>query len=261
MTAREFKFAKRCREPAQYGDLVEHDMRGRLELYNHIMSLVPEFEQLSQRLVHILESLHSTPRILEVGSGTGLLTRSLLTIPTLRELVCVDPDEEACRALANAEWTKDGKIACILPRPLEECELSGGFDAIVSRFVIHHIPDDRKCPVLQMMRKYLRRGGTVVIGDMAIPHYGSEANRPRAVARYYRSTLEIAQEIGDQMLISDQQECQRKDLDRDSEYKTCRCRTESAIEKAGFNELGRFRMRRNGGIGWPGILCLSATKK
>jgi 2-polyprenyl-3-methyl-5-hydroxy-6-metoxy-1,4-benzoquinol methylase len=232
----------------------------RLNIYNHIMGLVPEFDGLTRRLVAILESLSSTTRVLEVGSGTGLLTQALSTMPDLRELACVDPDEEACRMLAQFEWAKRGKIASIVPRSLEKCELKGGFDAIVNRFVIHHIPDERKCLVLRTMRRFLRRGGTLVIGDMVLPHYDIEANRLAAVEKYYRSTLQIAHQIGDELLIADQQECYRRDLNQDGEYKTCRCRTEREIKEAGFRGLRRFRVSQQGKIGWPGILCVTATK-
>jgi 2-polyprenyl-3-methyl-5-hydroxy-6-metoxy-1,4-benzoquinol methylase len=237
------------------------NVRGRLNVYNHIMGLVPEFDRLTGRLTKILGSLPSTARVLEVGSGTGLLTRSLSSLSAVRELVCVDPDEEACRVLAQAEWAKHGKITSILPHPLEECKLAGCFDVIVSRFVVHHIPDESKRTVLRTMHKFLRSSGTLIIGDMVLPHYSSEASRPRAVEKYYLSTMQIARKIGDQLLIADQQECLRNDLDREGEYKTCRCRTEMAIQATGFRGLRRFRIPRRGGTGWPGILCVSAIKE
>jgi 2-polyprenyl-3-methyl-5-hydroxy-6-metoxy-1,4-benzoquinol methylase len=235
-------------------------LHGRLKVYNQVMGQVPEFDRLTHRLVSILGSLPSTSRVLEVGSGTGLLTQALLNLSALKELVCVDPDEEACRILAQAEWAKHGRVTAIIPRALEESELKGGFDAIISRFVIHHIPDEHKHLITRTMRKLLRHGGTLVIGDMVLSHYGSEVSRPRAVERYYASTLQIARRLGNQLLIADQQQCFRSDMLREGEYKICRCRMEMAIEGAGFQGLRRFRIPRQGGAGWPGLICVSSTK-
>lgn len=90
----------------------------------------------------------SGSRVLELGSGTGNLTRR---IPDCREIVCVDVSDqmealsvEKVARFSNRRFIKDDVLA-VFERDL------GRFDSIVSTYTLHHLTEAEKALLFETL--------------------------------------------------------------------------------------------------------------
>lgn len=107
-------------------------------------------------------------RVVDVGCGTGTMSIALAAAMVGTEVVGVDLDPaiiDLARAKPGAdevEWTEGSA----LDLPLE----SDSADAVVSTLVLHHLQLEAKAAALAEMRRVLKPGGLLVIGDWGKPH-------------------------------------------------------------------------------------------
>ncbi|MGI6523719.1 MAG: class I SAM-dependent methyltransferase [Bdellovibrionota bacterium] len=110
-------------------------------------------------------------KVLEVGAGTGRFTQRIL--PFCKEIVCVDPDDEALLVLRD---NISDKRVSVLKGTIETVPLKKEyFDYAVYLWSMHLI--DEKEKVLQICYDSLIRGGCVVILQAISGDYEKEKNR------------------------------------------------------------------------------------
>jgi len=94
-------------------------------------------------------------RILDLGCGTGILTRAILAACQPAEVVAVDYSAaylaSAKRALGDTSVRFETGNACALAMP------DASFDRVLSLLMLHHIP--RAEQAVREMRRVLRQGG------------------------------------------------------------------------------------------------------
>ncbi|HXM54638.1 MAG TPA: class I SAM-dependent methyltransferase [Candidatus Dormibacteraeota bacterium] len=103
---------------------------------------------------------HGCGRALDVGCGTGLLTRTLAARCEHVTGIDLSPNmvEEARRRsadVANVEYV----LGDVMAAPLD----AGGFECVASSAVLHHLP---LAPVLERLRDLLRPGGVLLVLDL-----------------------------------------------------------------------------------------------
>lgn len=102
-------------------------------------------------------------RVLDVGTGTGLVARELVAIVgDASRVVGVDPSAGMLRAStvpAGVELRVGGAEAL----PAED----GGFDAVTMGFALRHVPDLR--PAFAEFRRVLRPGGRLCVLEITRP--------------------------------------------------------------------------------------------
>ena len=130
-------------------------------------------------------------RVLEVGSGTGLMTRYLAT---REHLVATDVDPNHLTLLRQV-YSDNPKVE-VAPFDLAVGANglpAGEFDTVVAANVLEHIEDDGRA--LRTLRDLLRPGGRLVLIIPALPRlYGTI---DRAIGHYRRYTREeIATKLG-----------------------------------------------------------------
>lgn len=122
-----------------------------------------------QRIVSLLD-LDGSHRVLDLGCGTGVLTRMIANrLDTAAGGSAVGIDA-AARMIAVAR-KKRAAVNCIFQTMAAE-NLSfedGAFDAVVSSLFFHHVPLDLKAKGLSEAWRVLRPGGQLVIADMHVP--------------------------------------------------------------------------------------------
>jgi len=123
---------------------------------------------------HVLPllDLDTTTSVLDVGCGTGTLTRQIVDAmpPTANHWVVGIDAAEAMITIANRKaGNRPGlaftaALAEVLPYP------ASSFDRAVSSFFFHHLNYDLKVKSLAELWRVLRPGGSAIILDVDIPY-------------------------------------------------------------------------------------------
>jgi putative AdoMet-dependent methyltransferase len=113
-------------------------------------------------------------RVLELGVGTGALTRRLLERVPEVSLVGVDFSagmaERASAAVPGVELVLHDLT--MLPLPPE----TSGCDVAAMTFVLHEFPEDHQLDLLaHLLGESMREGGACVVGDVCFPGFTSRA--------------------------------------------------------------------------------------
>jgi ubiquinone/menaquinone biosynthesis C-methylase UbiE len=106
-------------------------------------------------------------RVLDLGCGTGLLTRMVKQSAPEAHVTGLDGDEEVLKIArdksrgVNIQW--DHALAFDMPYP------DNSFDVVVSSFVTHHLTAEDKVRAFAEVRRVLRPGGGFHIVDFGPP--------------------------------------------------------------------------------------------
>ena len=152
-----------------------------------------EYDALRRRAVpvfdpfdgHVVRMLTNQPkRILDLGAGTGLLTRMVLEADPEARAVVVDG---AAEMLTQAEVALGDRIEAAHVQDLADPLPEGPFDAVVSTFAIHHLDDPGKADLYARIFHVLAPGGPFVNGEQvagprppSTPCTGAGTRRTRA---------------------------------------------------------------------------------
>jgi tRNA (cmo5U34)-methyltransferase len=141
--------------------------------------LVPCFDEFYATAVQFasLALPDTSPRVLDLGAGTGLLSLLLAGVRPDASFTLVDA---AAPMLAKAErlLTERGIIHEVRHQDLAEPLPPGAYDAVVSALAIHHLPDAGKRDLMRRIRTVLAPGGAFVNAEQVA------GETPRLDAQY-----------------------------------------------------------------------------
>ena len=117
------------------------------------------FEEITRR---ILES--GAEDVLDLGFGTGTLLKRLYD-----QGVRVYGQDYSAKMISIAQEKMPEAVLCQgdLREGLAEALRGRRYDAIISTYTLHHIPDEEKSAFLRSLLPLLRRRGCIYIGDVA----------------------------------------------------------------------------------------------
>lgn len=136
------------------------------------------FLALRERIVGLAD-LSAGERVLDVGSGTGLL--ALAVAPSVEQVYAIDISAAMCRRLAAK--VLDARLTNVEIRQASASRLplpDESVDVVLSNYCYHHLEDRDKELALAEARRVMRPGGRLVIGDMMFRVRVTDA-RDRAV--------------------------------------------------------------------------------
>jgi ubiquinone/menaquinone biosynthesis C-methylase UbiE len=108
-------------------------------------------------------------RVLDVGCGTGTMTRMIRERCPDARVVGLDADEEVL-AIARRKAADSRANIDFVHGFAEELDVGhGSFDVVVSCLFFHHLSRDGKMEVLRRIRAVLRSGGTLHVADWGRP--------------------------------------------------------------------------------------------
>ena len=122
-----------------------------------------------RQIVSLLE-LHKSDRVLDLGCGTGVLTR-MIADHLDAEAGGVSVGIDAAARMIQVARKKRGnetcrfEVAAAEDLPFE----NGAFDAVVSSLFFHHVDFDLKAKALSEAWRVLRPRGKLVVADMHTP--------------------------------------------------------------------------------------------
>ena len=143
---------------------------------------VPETRTQLAVLSHVLGSLSASPRrLLDVGAGDGILLATLLETFPDASGVAVDfspPMLDRARARLAAFGDRATVVEGDLGAPAWRGGITGPFDAVVSGFAIHHVPDVRKRVLYGEILSVIAPGGVF----LNLEHVASASPRVGTIA-------------------------------------------------------------------------------
>jgi len=133
-------------------------------------------------------SLSPESRVMDYGTGTGLLTLKLQ--PYVKTIVAVDTSPKMLEVLKEKiECARIGNIETLLWDVETGEDLLDSFDAITGSMVMHHIPGTQNA--LNRFFQMLRPGGSIALADLdkeegdfhppevPVPHHGFDRDALR----------------------------------------------------------------------------------
>lgn len=128
--------------------------------------LIPCLSDFYQTAVENLKFETETPRILDLGAGTGLLSQKILEHFPKAKITLIDLSDKMLD-VARQRFQGLSQIDIIL-KDYTEYQAQHPFDAIVSSLSIHHLPNDEKIKLYKNCYAWLNAGGTFINADQAL---------------------------------------------------------------------------------------------
>lgn len=147
-------------------------------------------EMLNKIISYIIENYHKDykTRLLEIGSGTGLLTKRLARLKDT-ETVAIELDKNCFDMLKGN--IKAPNIKCLHADALT-FKTKHKFDIIVSSFAHHHTHYKQRFRFIRNLACNLREKGVYIMGDELIPHFSNQAERRSSLINYHNQIINLA---------------------------------------------------------------------
>ncbi|MBP98410.1 hypothetical protein CMK18_20875 [Candidatus Poribacteria bacterium] len=141
-----------------------------LELYHKVEESHPFYIEMTTNMIKRIISYASkfkVCKVLEIGCGTGLMTKKILEIPNV-EITAIDYDENCCRLLRK--YLQDSRLRTICA---DAVTFSNGtqFDICISTFAHDHIQLSRRELFVKNICSSLKHGGVYIMGGEFLPSY------------------------------------------------------------------------------------------
>ncbi len=126
-----------------------------------VHSEVPDYERLQDEVGRAADGVAAT-RLLELGTGTGMTSRSVLGRHPEAHLIGIDASAEM---LASADLPGADLRRQDLRDPLPQ----GPFDLVFSALAVHHLDGAAKADLFRRVAAVLARRGRFVLADVIVP--------------------------------------------------------------------------------------------
>lgn len=139
----------------------------------------------NQGLTRVVDAVVATARevagtslgdVVDLGSGSGQVVLALAD--SARSVLAVDVSAAMLDQLAERAQRQGLEGVITRHSPIERLSLPpASVDLVVSNYALHHLRDADKGELLASVRRWLRPGGHLVVGDMMLGRGGDAADR------------------------------------------------------------------------------------
>lgn len=146
--------------------IVMHHMAWAYDLGCYLVGMGSRFRRKTLQLAQLQSGEH----VLDVGCGTGVLTRlAAEEVGNDGEVLGIDASAEmiqvAKRKAAKAHSKADFKLGVVESLPFEDER----FDIVLSSMMLHHLPPELKVAGLREIFRVLKSGGRLMVVDVDKP--------------------------------------------------------------------------------------------
>jgi phosphatidylethanolamine/phosphatidyl-N-methylethanolamine N-methyltransferase len=143
-----------------------------LRNFHHVGSVWPSSPWLAKALVRPMREASTPRRILEVGAGTGAVTRSILEAMGPEDtLDIVEINPTFCESLERLAAARRAEIPKATIRvhacPIEETPLQGPYDFVICGLPFNNFPPSLMRSIFRRMLSMLAEGGTLTYFEYA----------------------------------------------------------------------------------------------
>lgn len=137
------------------------------EHYDKIRKLIiPKFDDLYNITTELANSKKENPKILDLGVGTGLLSKYLLERYNTAEFTLIDLSEEMLK-VAMSRFKENQNFKYVLGDYLKH-DFEDKFDIVISSLSIHHLEDEDKRKLYNKVFNALNDEGIFLNSDQVI---------------------------------------------------------------------------------------------
>lgn len=147
--------------------------------------IIPCFDDLYEITQYLASSKKETPKILDLGAGTGLLTKYLKNKYRKAQFTLIDISEEMLKISRNRFRGQENFKYVV--EDYCEYDFSDLFDIIVSSLSIHHLEDRDKKKLYKKVYDTLNKDGVFLNADQVI---GSTADIDKSYQRNWMEKIE-----------------------------------------------------------------------
>lgn len=147
--------------------------------------IIPCFDDLYEITQYLASSKKETPKILDLGAGTGLLTKYLKNKYRKAQFTLIDISEEMLKIARNRFRGQENFKYVVAD--YREYDFSDSFDIIVSSLSIHHLEDRDKKKLYKKVYDTLNKDGVFLNADQVI---GSTADIDKSYQRNWMEKIE-----------------------------------------------------------------------
>lgn len=148
-------------------ELIKEKFNAAADIYDKFRkSIIPNFDDLYGVLVELADLNMENPRILDLGAGTGLLTKYLLEKYPGGHFQLMDLSEEMLN-IAKDRFNGFENFEYI-PADYVKKPFDGNFDLVVSSLSIHHLKHDEKQILNKKIFNHLKKGGIFLNADQVM---------------------------------------------------------------------------------------------
>ncbi|PWW32288.1 tRNA (cmo5U34)-methyltransferase [Cytobacillus oceanisediminis] len=139
-----------------------------LQYDNQRRKLIPCFDDFYSIPISIIETHKETPRVLDIGAGTGLFSSFIKEKFPKAKITLIDISENMLQQ-AKIRFKEYDDIA-FLHADYSEHRFEDKFDIVVSSLSIHHLTDEAKKKLLDNIYSILNPDGVFINADQVLGH-------------------------------------------------------------------------------------------
>ncbi len=139
--------------------------------YEVLQLICPAAAEISRRVGECLAGLQlgQSPKVLEIGCGTGITTLSLLHARDDINITALDNEPAMLKQAKDnlAHWLEQGRVELVETDALSGLQAlpDASVDAIATGYAVHNFLQDYRRRVLEEVHRVLRPGGAFINGD------------------------------------------------------------------------------------------------
>lgn len=147
--------------------------------------LIPCFDEFYATIISASEAGLQSPKVLDVGAGTGLLSSFFLEENPTAQIALIDISKEMLQKAKERFKSKD--TISYIEADYAKFVFEEKYDLIISSLSIHHLEDSEKKLLYTSLYNALKPGGLFINGDQ---FHGRSAKTEKRNQEWWRRTIE-----------------------------------------------------------------------